>query len=96
MGGRNRVKDQRIGKTGVLLTNNPSAYQAHAVCRPLDGQCTSKPPQTAHGVCLLLYSLPSNDLSVVAKSPNYAVCVGSGAQIRRSQDTKNFFWPNIC
>ena len=43
MGGRNRAKDEGIGRTGVPLTNNRSPYQAHAVCRPLDGQCTSKP-----------------------------------------------------
>jgi hypothetical protein len=53
MSGRSRAKGDGIGETGVVLTNNRSAYQAHAVCRPYDGQCTSRPPQTAHGVCLI-------------------------------------------
>jgi len=37
----------------MLLTNNRSAYQAHAVCRLFDVQCISQPPRTTHGVCLL-------------------------------------------
>ena len=76
MGGRNRtknrVKDDGIGRTGGLLTNNRLAYQAHAVCRSLDGQGMSKTPRTAHGVCLLPYQKadPANRGSFATDHPN--------------------------